>query len=49
MTPTDNDIRLVGFDGDDTLWRSEDYYHDAQADFERILAELRRPARRAHA
>jgi putative hydrolase of the HAD superfamily len=37
MTPTDNDIRLVGFDGDDTLWRSEDYYHGAQADFERIL------------
>ena len=37
MTPTDNDIRLVGFDGDDTLWRSEDYYHGAQAEFERIL------------
>jgi putative hydrolase of the HAD superfamily len=37
MTPADNDIRLVGFDGDDTLWRSEDYYHGAQADFERIL------------
>ena len=31
------DIRLVGFDGDDTLWRSEDYYHAAQHDFERIL------------
>lgn len=31
------DIRLVGFDGDDTLWRSEDYYHAAQGDFERIL------------
>lgn len=36
MTPHDS-IRLVGFDGDDTLWRSEDYYHAAQADFERIL------------
>lgn len=30
-------IRLVGFDGDDTLWRSEDYYRDAQAEFERIV------------
>jgi len=31
-------IRLVGFDADDTLWRSEDYYRDAQAQFERIVA-----------
>jgi putative hydrolase of the HAD superfamily len=31
-------IRLVGFDGDDTLWRSEDYYREAQARFERMLA-----------
>jgi putative hydrolase of the HAD superfamily len=31
-------IRLVGFDGDDTLWRSEDYYRAAQDDFERIVA-----------
>lgn len=31
-------IRLVGFDGDDTLWRSEDYYREAQAEFERIVA-----------
>jgi putative hydrolase of the HAD superfamily len=31
------DIRLVGFDADDTLWRSEDYYRDAQAEFERIV------------
>jgi len=33
-----NGIRLVGFDGDDTLWRSEDYYRAAQAEFEGILA-----------
>jgi putative hydrolase of the HAD superfamily len=32
-------IRLVGFDGDDTLWRSEDYYRGAQEDFERIVAQ----------
>ncbi len=31
-------IELVGFDGDDTLWRSEDYYRRAEADFEAILA-----------
>lgn len=31
-------IEWVGFDADDTLWRSEDYYRHAQAAFERILA-----------
>ena len=31
-------LRLIGFDGDDTLWKSEDYYRDAQAQFERIVA-----------
>lgn len=30
-------IALVGFDGDDTLWKSEDYYRDAEAAFEAIL------------
>ena len=30
-------IGLVAFDGDDTLWRSEDYYRDAQVEFERIV------------
>lgn len=30
-------IRLVGFDADDTLWRSEDYFDAAQAEFERIV------------
>ena len=30
-------IRLVGFDGDDTLWHSEGYYQSAHAEFERIL------------
>ena len=29
---------MVGFDADDTLWRSEDYFHAAQAEFERIVA-----------
>jgi putative hydrolase of the HAD superfamily len=34
----DTTLRLVGFDGDDTLWRSEDYYRGAQDEFERIVA-----------
>jgi putative hydrolase of the HAD superfamily len=31
------DLKLIGFDADDTLWRSEDYYRDAQSEFERIV------------
>ena len=40
-------IELIGFDGDDTLWQSQDYYDAAQEEFERIvgayvdLADLR--------
>ncbi|MBP6216111.1 MAG: HAD family hydrolase [Luteimonas sp.] len=40
-------IGMVGFDADDTLWRSEDYFHAAQDEFEDIvgryvdLADLR--------
>ncbi|WP_407352770.1 HAD family hydrolase [Luteimonas sp. R10] len=38
MEPAADDrIRLVGFDGDDTLWRSEDYFDDAQRRFEAIV------------
>ena len=32
------DIALVGFDADDTLWRSQDYFDEAQARFEEIVA-----------
>lgn len=32
-----NPFGLIGFDADDTLWRSEDYYRDAQARFEQIV------------
>src|SRR5690606_22558997 len=32
-----HDIRLVGFDGDDTLWRSEDYYRAAEKRYEEII------------
>jgi len=44
-------IALVGFDGDDTLWKSEDYYRDAEAAFEAILGhylDLRDVATQQH-
>ncbi|MGY0612842.1 MULTISPECIES: HAD family hydrolase [unclassified Luteimonas] len=31
-------IKMVGFDADDTLWRSQDYFDRAQDDFETIIA-----------
>lgn len=31
-------IRMVGFDADDTLWRSQDWFDQAQRDFEGIIA-----------
>lgn len=30
-------IRMVGFDADDTLWKSEDYYREAEASFRDIV------------
>ncbi len=32
-------IRMVAFDGDDTLWRSQDYFDAAQLEFEGIVGE----------
>ncbi len=32
-------IRWVGFDGDDTLWKSEDYYRAAEEEFERVIGQ----------
>ena len=32
-------IAVVGFDGDDTLWRSQDFYDEAQATFEQMLGK----------
>lgn len=37
MDNTRGGIALVGFDADDTLWRSQDYFDQAQAEFERIV------------
>lgn len=30
-------LRLIGFDGDDTLWHSEGFYRSAHAEFENLL------------
>src|SRR3546814_15125542 len=30
-------FELVGYDADDTLWRSQDYFDDAQARFEAVV------------
>ena len=32
-------IEWVGFDGDDTLWKSEDYYRAAELQFENIIGQ----------
>ncbi|MEA5668196.1 HAD family hydrolase [Stenotrophomonas sp. MH1] len=37
QTTSPSAIGLVGFDGDDTLWKSEDYYRLAEQEFESIL------------
>ncbi|MCM2337768.1 MAG: HAD family hydrolase [Lysobacter sp.] len=37
MPNASSSIRLVGFDADDTLWRSQDYFDEAQAEFERLV------------
>ncbi|QIL21599.1 HAD family hydrolase [Thermomonas sp. HDW16] len=37
MDSTRGGIALVGFDADDTLWKSQDYFDEAQAEFERIV------------
>src|SRR5690554_6464089 len=36
-TSREDRIALVGFDADDTLWRSQDYFDQAQVGFERII------------
>jgi len=32
-------LELIGFDGDDTLWHSQDFYDAAQVEFERIVGQ----------
>ena len=32
-------IKMVGFDADDTLWKSQDYFDDAQREYESIMGK----------
>src|SRR3546814_17981803 len=32
-----NQIRMVAFDGDDTLWRSQDFFDAAPVEFQRLV------------
>ena len=41
MSARPSAIDLVGFDADDTLWRSQDYFDAAQAEFETIVGHCR--------
>lgn len=34
-----NSIKLIGFDADDTLWKSEDYFREAEATFLSIVGK----------
>ena len=38
MSNPSGGIAMVGFDADDTLWRSQDYFDEAQQRFEQIIA-----------
>jgi putative hydrolase of the HAD superfamily len=31
-------LKLIGFDGDDTLWHSEGYYREASVQFTALMA-----------
>ncbi len=35
-----NDIKVIGFDADDTLWVNETYFRDAEHEFAKLLAQF---------
>src|SRR5690554_1736942 len=37
QTSANGSLALVGFDADDTLWRSQDFFDQAQVEFEQII------------
>lgn len=39
MQTSSRGIALVGFDADDTLWRSQDFFDEAQQRFEQVIAQ----------
>lgn len=38
-----NDIKVIGFDADDTLWVNETYFRDAEAEFAQMLSHYETP------
>ena len=34
-----SEIKVIGFDADDTLWVNETYYREAELEFSRLLAK----------
>ena len=37
------DIKVIGFDADDTLWVNETYFRDAEANFSKLLSGFETP------
>ena len=38
-TLTDHEIKVIGFDADDTLWENEDLFFEAQNEIKNILKQ----------
>ncbi len=38
-----NDVKVIAFDADDTLWENENFFRDAEAEFAQILSEFEVP------
>ena len=43
MNPNYNDIKVIGFDADDTLWVNETFFRDAEEEFGRLLSHFETP------
>ena len=38
-----NNIKVIGFDADDTLWVNETYFRDAEQEFAKLLSQFETP------
>ncbi|GAL67406.1 hydrolase [Jejuia pallidilutea] len=38
-----NNIKVIGFDADDTLWVNETYFREAEQEFAKLLSEFETP------
>lgn len=43
MTTDYSNIKVIGFDADDTLWVNETYFRDAETEFGKLLSEFETP------